>query len=156
MNFGVVYGAGTNGLIEHFNFDRKQAGDLLNSFHTVYPQIRAKTSAYDREGLKNGYVKTLFGRKLPVDQDKTYRSANYVVQGTAGDVIKIALYKTAKYIDSIGGKIRNTVHDEILFDDIEESHVSQIRECMEGFNFVVPIKADLQRSTVSWGDLINE
>ena len=101
-------------------------------------------------------MKTLFGRKLPVDPDKTYRSANYVVQGTAGDVIKIAIYRTAKYIDSIGGKIRNTVHDEILFDDVEESHVSDIRECMEGFNFAVPIKADLQRSKVSWGDLINE
>lgn len=156
LNFGVVYGAGTNGLIEHFDFTRTQAGNLLNSFHSVYPQIRSKTSEYDREGQKNGYVKTLFGRKLPVDPDKTYRSANYVVQGTAGDVIKIAIYRTAKYIDSIGGKIRNTVHDEILFDDIEESHISDIRECMEGFNFVVPIKADLQRSKVSWGDLINE
>jgi DNA polymerase I-like protein with 3'-5' exonuclease and polymerase domains len=93
-----------------------------------------------------------------VNPDKTYTAGNYVIQGSAGDILKIALLKTAKYVDSIGGKMRNTVHDQILFDHIDETHAEEIRTIMQDFKMSseIPLKVDLQRSTVSWGDLVHD
>ena len=66
--------------------------------------------------------------------------------------------KTAKYVDSIGGTIRNTVHDQILFDNVTEEQGEDIREIMQDFTMPseIPLKVDLQRSTTSWGDLVHE
>ena len=79
-----------------------------------------------------------------------------MIQGTAGDIIKISLVKTAQYVKSIGGRIRNTVHDQILFDEIDESSVPIIKEIMEDFSFSMPVTVEMKRSKESWGDLIHE
>ena len=80
-----------------------------------------------------------------------------MIQGTAADIIKIALLKTAKYVESVGGKIRYTVHDQILFDNITEKDGEELRSIMQEFPMPtgVPLKVDLRRSTVSWGDLVH-
>lgn len=156
LNFSVIYGSGNKGIQEKLGLSKDQATKIINHYYSAYPQIRATINKITNEGERNGYVRTVFGRKLPVDPAKAYTATNYLIQGTAADVIKIALAKVAPYVDSIGGKISNTVHDEILFDNVNEQQGEEIRGIMEDFRFDVPLKADLQRSAVSWGDLIDE
>ena len=111
--------------------------------------------ALQLEAERNGYVTSMFGRKLPVD--KPYTANNYVIQGTAADIIKIALLRTSEYVESVGGKIKNTVHDQILFDDVTEQDGEELRRIMQDFDMPsgIPLKVDMQRSTVSWGDLVH-
>ena len=158
LNFSVIYGSGSEGIQEKLEMTKIQADKVLNYFHSSFPQLRSKSRSLQKEAERNGYVRTLFGRKLPVNPDKTFTAGNYVVQGSAGDILKIALLKTAKYVDSVGGKIRNTVHDQILFDNIDETHGEELKTIMQDFNMSseIPLKVDLQRSAVSWGDLVHD
>jgi DNA polymerase-1 len=154
----VIYGSGSDGIQQKLGMTKIQADKVLNYFHTSFPQLRAQSRYLQKEAERNGYVRTLFGRKLPVNPDKTFTAGNYVIQGSAGDILKIALLKTAKYVDSVGGKMRNTVHDQILFDHIDETHGEEIRTIMQDFKLSseIPLKVDLQRSRVSWGDLVHD
>lgn len=158
LNFSVIYGSGSDGIQEKLGMTKVQADKVLNYFHSSFPQLRAQSKYLQRQAERDGYVRTLFGRKLPVNPDKTFTAGNYVVQGSAGDILKIALLKTAKYVDSVGGKIRNTVHDQILFDNVNEADGEEIRIIMQDFNMSseIPLKVDLQRSKVSWGDLVHD
>jgi len=158
LNFSVIYGSGSDGIQQKLGMTKVQADKVLNYFHSSFPQLRAQSKYLQRQAERDGYVRTLFGRKLPVNPDKTFTAGNYVVQGSAGDILKIALLKTAKYVESVGGKIRNTVHDQILFDNVDETHGEEIREIMQDFKMAsdIPLKVDLQRSKVSWGDLVHD
>jgi DNA polymerase-1 len=158
LNFSVIYGSGSDGIQDKLGMTKVQADKVLNYFHSSFPQLRSKSRSLQKEAERNGYVRTLFGRKLPVNPDKTFTAGNYVVQGSAGDILKIALLKTAKYVESVGGKIRNTVHDQILFDNIDETHGEELKTIMQDFNMSseIPLKVDLQRSAVSWGDLVHD
>ena len=155
LNFSVLYGSGSKGIQKKLGMNKTQADTVLNYFHSSFPQLRANSKALTNEAERNGYVRSKFGRKLIVD--KPFTANNYVIQGTAADIIKIALLKTAKYVESVGGKIRNTVHDQILFDNITEKDGEELRSIMQEFPMPtgVPLKVDLQRSTVSWGDLVH-
>ena len=155
LNFSVLYGSGSNGIQKKLGMNKTQADTVLNYFHSNFPQLRAHSKALMLEAERNGYVRSKFGRKLFVD--KPFTANNYVIQGTAADIIKIALLRTSKYVESVGGKIRNTVHDQILFDNITEKDGEEIRSIMQDFPMPsgVPLKVDLQRSTVSWGDLVH-
>ena len=158
LNFSVIYGSGSDGIQEKLEMNKTQADAVLNYFHSSFPQLRAQSKYLQRQGERDGYVKTMFGRKLPVSPERSFTAFNYVIQGTAGDILKLALLKTAKYVDSIGGTIRNTVHDQILFDNVTEEQGEDIREIMQDFTMPseIPLKVDLQRSTVSWGDLVHD
>lgn len=158
LNFSVIYGSGSDGIQEKLEMNKTQADGVLNYFHSSFPQLRAQSKYLQRQGERDGYVKTMFGRKLPVSPERSFTAFNYVIQGTAGDILKLALLKTAKYVDSIGGTIRNTVHDQILFDHVTEEQGEEIRTIMQDFQMPseIPLKVDLQRSSVSWGDLVHD
>jgi len=158
LNFASLYGAGISKLMGDLEISRAQAGLLLNHLHTAYPQLRAKIHSCELEAEREGYIKTEFQRKLPIESGQGYTAFNYLVQGTAADLMKITLLRTAKYVEAAGGTITNCVHDEIVFDNLEETAIKDLREIMEDFNLKdtgVPVVADLQRSTISWGDLID-
>ena len=158
LNFSVIYGSGSRGIQEKLGLSKTQSDTIINHYYSAYPQIRAQANYFKLEGERNGFVRTAFGRKLPVDPEKAFAATNYLIQGTAADIMKIALLKTARYVDSVGGKICNIVHDQILFDEVDEVKGEELRTIMEDFNLPsgIPLKADLQRSTVSWGDLVHE
>lgn len=152
LNFGVIYGMGSETFAETVNITQEEAALYLNQYWSAHPKIRKYYYTMVGKANKDGYVKTFFGRKIPVFNNP-YAAPNYVIQGTAGDIIKISLLKTWEYIKSIGGSIRNTVHDQILFDNVDEDAVPKIKEIMEDYNFSMPITVDMKRSKKSWGDL---
>ena len=97
----------------------------------------------------------MFGRKVKIDEERPYAAVNYIVQGTAGDITKVSLLRTYNFLKNSGGTIQNTVHDQILFDNLEEDQISELKGIMENFNFVMPTPVDVMRSTKSWGDLVD-
>ena len=85
-----------------------------------------------------------------------YAAPNYIIQGSAGDIIKLSLFRTWKYVKEFGGSIRNTVHDQILYDNIALEHIPSIKNIMEDYNFSMPVSVDVKTSKKSWGDLYDQ
>ena len=156
LNFGALYGGGAKKLADECAITIPQARRFLDQFWSSYPLMRSYCDRMQKFAEREGYVHTLFGRRIPVIADESRNATNYIIQGTAGDLVKISLCNTWEYVKSVGGTIRNTVHDEILFDNMEDSVVPDIKEIMEDFSFKIPIAVELKRSKESWGDMIDE
>ena len=154
VNFGVIYCIGPGTLAKNLESSVPAAKGFLANFWKAYPEIKRYVDNTISKGEKDGEVKTLFGRRLRVDRERPYVAVNYVVQGTAGDCMKISLYRAHKYLKENGGKIRNTVHDQMLFDDIDEKQIPEIHKIMENFSFSMPMSVDVLHSEKSWGDLV--
>jgi len=156
INFGVIFGIGPKKFAQQANISVDQAKGYLNNYWREYPAIKKFVDATIRNAERTGYVKTLFGRKVGIDPERPYAAVNYVVQGTAGDIVKISLLRTYNYLQKTGGNIRNTVHDEILFDNLDNEQIPEIKNIMENFSFSMPLDVDVERSKTSWGDLLDE
>ena len=131
-NFGIMYGISSFGLAQRLQLGRKEAKKLIDDYFESFPAIRGfidDSIAFARE---NGYVETLFGRRryLPDINSKnaTVRSlaernaVNAPIQGTAADIIKLAMIRLDKRLSEDGLKSRMVlqIHDELLFDALPE------------------------------------
>ena len=152
LNFGVIYGIGTKGLADYAGIPERDAQRYLRDYWQRYPKIRTYFRKQKRFAEDNEYIRTMFNRKVPL-RDRFYASPNYAIQGTGGDIMKISMLKTWRFVKSIGGSLRNTVHDQILFDNVDKKYIPEIKELMEDFSFKMPITVDVQTSDKSWGDL---
>ena len=154
VNFGVIYCIGPTKLAKQIGSSDGQARGFLNNFWKAYPSVKSYVDKTIKQGETVGEVRTLFGRRLKVDRRRPYVAVNYVVQGTAGDCMKLSIYRAHKYLQQVGGKIRNTVHDQLLFDDIDPDQIKDLHEIMENFSFSTPLSVDILHSKESWGDLV--
>ena len=152
LNFGVIYGIGTKGLADYAGIPERDARRYLRDYWKRYPKIRTYFRKQKRFAEENEYIRTMFNRRVPLT-DRFYASPNYAIQGTGGDMIKISMLKTWRFVKSIGGSLRNTVHDQILFDNVDKKYIPDIKALMEDFSFKMPITVDVQTSDKSWGDL---
>ena len=101
VNFGIVYGISSFGLSQDLSITRKEAAQYIESYFETYPGIKRFLDEQVEHAKKNGYVVTLFGRRRPVPELKSSNSMqrnfgervamNAPIQGTAADVIKIAM-----------------------------------------------------------------
>ena len=155
LNFGVIYGIGVRGLAEYAGMSITRSKRYLDNYWKMYPDIKIYFDGIVKKAEKDGYVRTLFGRKIPLTK-RWYAAPNYIIQGSAGDIIKLSLFRTWKYVKEHGGSIRNTVHDQILYDNIDVKHISPIKEIMEDYNFSMPVSVDVKTSKKSWGDLYDQ
>ena len=128
VNFGIIYGISDYGLAEQLKISPKKAGEYIKKYFEMYPSVKEymdKNVAFARE---NGYVKTLLGRKRYI---KEINSSNYnlrsfgeraamnmPLQGTAADIIKIAMVKVADKMKEMNlkSKLILQVHDELIVD----------------------------------------
>jgi len=173
INFGILYGMGVNALRAQLGTDRKEAQEYLNhyfqSFHAL-AQYLEMTKAYAR---KNGYTKTLFGRKryfdgiqssLPFIRAQAERMAiNAPIQGTEADIIKIAMIRIDEMLvkeemDDVHMLLQ--VHDELVF-EIPEKKVNDVvpklRTIMESVVSLddtsgIPIQVDAKTGS-NWGEM---
>ena len=155
INFGVIYGIGRKKLSKQAEISEKESQAYLDRYWKVYPNIKKYFDSTIKSAQRRGYVETLFGRRVKLDEDRPYAAVNYVVQGTAGDITKISLLRTYNLLKNTKGTIQNTVHDQILFDNLEEDQIPELKKTMENFNFVMPTPVDVLRSKKSWGDLVD-
>jgi DNA polymerase-1 len=159
VNFGVIYGISAFGLSETLNIDRADAQRYITRYFDRHPGVRKYTETVLAEARERGYVATLFGRKRPVPELKSHNkntrqqgerlAVNSPIQGTAADIIKIAMIRIWKRFreEPVPAKMILQVHDELLFEfpQRELERVSSIvREEMEGAaKLSVPVKVEI-------------
>ncbi len=126
VNFGIVYGISAFGLSEDLSISQKEAKVYIENYFKTYPGVKEFLDRQVAEGKKRGYVTTLFGRRRPVpeleDANYTRRqfgervAMNSPIQGTAADVMKIAMIAVDRELRGRGMKSRIVlqVHDELL------------------------------------------
>jgi DNA polymerase I len=138
VNFGIIYGISSFGLSERLNIPRKEAADIINQYFTKYPGVKEymeSTIAFARE---NGFVETMMGRRRYLrdinSANATVRgfaernAINAPIQGTAADMIKIAMINIFRDIAERNLKARMIlqVHDELVF-DVPKSEAEEVK-----------------------------
>ena len=128
INFGLIYGMSAFGLSKQLNILRNEAQDYINSYFTKYPGVSAYMERIKTEAAENGYVETLYGRRLYLPE---IRSANFQrrqaaertainapMQGTAADIIKLAMISVDEWLKNNGlaSGITMQVHDELVLE----------------------------------------
>lgn len=157
-NFGIIYGISVFGLAERLNVDRKEAKELIDGYFENYPKVKAYMDENIRSARDKGYIETIFKRKryLPdinsrnaVVRGYAERNAiNAPIQGSAADIIKVAMIRIYKRFmdEGIKSKMILQVHDELNFSVLreEKEKVQQIviSEMEAAYKMKVPLLAD--------------
>ena len=162
VNFGIVYGISDFGLGEQLGIGRKQAKVYIDEYLNEYSGIKKYMDNVIEEAKEKGYVETLFNRRryIPELKSNNYlvrqfgqRAAmNTPIQGTAADIMKIAMIKVFKEIEKRGlkSKIVLQVHDEMMIEapinEVEEVQII-VKECMEtATKLNVPLVAEISEA----------
>lgn len=145
-NFGIMYGISSFGLAQRLGISRTEAKKLIDDYFAAFPAIRSFIDDTVASARENGYVETLFGRRryLPdiSSRNATVRAlaertaVNAPIQGTAADIIKMAMINVDRKMRETGLKSRMVlqIHDELLFDTVHDeidTLMSIVKEQME-------------------------
>ena len=157
-NFGIIYGISAFGLAERMGVSRSEAKQLIDGYFESYPGVKRYMDESIEKARRQGYTETLFGRRcyLPdinsnnaIVRGYAERNAiNAPIQGTAADIIKIAMVRVAARMKAEGlqSKMILQVHDELNFSVLpeEKDRVEQlvIEEMEQAAHLSVPLKAD--------------
>ncbi|HHW42450.1 MAG TPA: DNA polymerase I [Desulfotomaculum sp.] len=160
VNFGIVYGISDFGLARDINVSRQEAREYINNYFTRYPGVKDYIDRTIREAREKGYVTTLLNRRryLPdlFSANRTVRSfgertaVNTTIQGTAADIIKLAMVRIHRELQEkkLAARMILQVHDELIFDvPAEELPVVQelVRRHMENALVLdVPLVVDMK------------
>lgn len=142
VNFGIVYGISSFGLSQDLSISRKEASEYIKQYFETYPSIKTFLDKTVSDAKESGYVKTLFGRVRPIPELSSSNfmqrsfgeriAMNSPIQGTAADIMKIAMVSVDKKLkeSKLKSKIVLQVHDELLLEVYkdEEDTVSKIVE----------------------------
>jgi DNA polymerase-1 len=159
VNFGIIYGVSAFGLSNQTDLSRSEAKDLIDTYYETYPKLKAyinKQIAFARE---NGYVQTVLGRRRYLNdinsRNQVVRGAaernavNAPIQGSAADIIKIAMINIFKKLNqgNFKSKMLLQVHDELVFDaykpELDQLKVMVKTEMEQAFKLNVPLLVDL-------------
>jgi DNA polymerase-1 len=157
-NFGIIYGISSFGLSERLTIGRKEAKDLIDGYFSSYPGVKKYMDESIRKARDLGYVTTMFGRRrhLPdihsrnqVVRGNAERNAiNAPIQGTAADIIKIAMVRIHEKLKTGGftSKMILQVHDELIFEvvpgELEKLKELVIHEMTNAVKLDIPLKVD--------------
>lgn len=159
VNFGIVYGISDYGLSRDLGITRKEAKRYIDDYFAKYPKVKTYMDEIVRTGKEQGYVETLLHRRryLPELASKNFHqrsfgkrvAMNTPIQGTAADIIKIAMVKVYQALKESGLKSRLIlqVHDELVvetFEDELETVKNLVKKCMEeAVELSVPLVVDV-------------
>lgn len=159
VNFGIVYGISSFGLSQDLSISKKEAAEYIEQYFKTYPKVKEFLDDLVAEAKKKGYVTTMFGRRRPVPELSSSNfmqrsfgervAMNSPIQGTAADIIKIAMIKVWRALRDAGLKSRLIlqVHDELLIETVreEEARVRRLLEenMREAADLAVTLEVDL-------------
>ena len=141
VNFGIVYGISSFGLSQDLSITKKEAAQYIDNYFNTYPGIKKFLDDAVESGKEKGYVTTLFGRRRPIPELSSGNfmqrsfgervAMNSPIQGTAADIMKIAMINVQKRLSDANMKSRLVlqVHDELLI-EAHESEVEQVKEIL--------------------------
>ncbi|NHM05875.1 DNA polymerase I [Flavobacterium sp. CYK-4] len=159
VNFGIIYGVSAFGLSNQTSLSRKESAELIDAYYATYPKLKSYMANQVNFARENGYVQTISGRRRYL---KDINSANFVVkggaernavnapiQGSAADIIKIAMINIHQKLTSENWKSKMLlqVHDELVF-DVHLSELEQIQpmikhEMENAFSMAVPLEVEI-------------
>ena len=165
VNFGIVYGISAFGLSEDLSISRQEALEYINQYFETYPGVKAFLDQTVAQARKTGYVTTLYGRRRPVPELSSSNfmqrsfgeraAMNSPIQGTAADIIKIAMVEVDRRLRREGLKSRLIlqIHDELLV-ETDQAEIEQVetilKEEMDGAaKLSVPLEVDMKVGS-SW------
>ena len=159
VNFGIIYGVSAFGLSQQTDLNRNEAKELITTYYATYPKLRAYIQDQIDFARENGYVETILGRRRYLkninSQNAIVRggaernAVNAPVQGSAADIIKLAMINIHKKMttEKWQSKMLLQVHDELVFDVPKnelETFKSMVKQEMESaFSLSVPIVVDV-------------
>ena len=158
VNFGLIYGMSAFGLAKQLRIERKQAQNYIDQYFAQYPGVKDYMENTREFAREHGYVETVFGRRLylPDINAKNHNMRQYAertainapMQGTAADIIKMAMIEVQEFLQSsdCGSKMIMQVHDELVF-EVDEKAVEKMTQifCQKMQNVAklnVPILVD--------------
>jgi DNA polymerase-1 len=142
INYGIVYGLSDYGLADRLNIPREEAKAFIDAYLERFARVAAFMATTIEEAKERGYVTTLFGRRrqIPELRARNYQvrtlgerlAVNTVIQGTAADVMKLAMIGVHRALEDSGVQTRMilTIHDELLFEGPPEE-TGRVREIVE-------------------------
>ncbi len=151
INFGLIYGMSSFGLAQQLGLSRSQAQSYIDLYFARYPGVKNYMDSIREQAREQGYVETLFGRRLYLPEINSRNAArrqyaertaiNAPMQGTAADIIKRAMIAADRwlYSDKPDAKMIMQVHDELVF-EIAEDHVD---DCAANIRTLMCAAADL-------------
>ena len=159
VNFGIIYGVSAFGLSNQTSLSRKESAELIDAYYNTYPKLKAYMSNQVDFARENGYVETISGRRRYL---KDINSANAIVrggaernavnapiQGSAADIIKLAMINIHKRLKSENWKSKMLlqVHDELVF-DVHNSEIEKIQpmikhEMENAFKMTLPLEVEM-------------
>ena len=159
VNFGIIYGISAFGLSQRLQIARKEAARLIETYFKLYPKIRAFMDTSIAKARETGYALTALGRRRTLrdiaSRNGTARQGaerdaiNTPVQGTAADLIKLAMVRVDRAIKAAGLKTKMIlqIHDELLFDvpkdEVEQVKVIVKREMEGAMSLGVPLEVSV-------------
>jgi len=168
MNFGVIYGLSAHGMTRQTNLNYQESNLFINEYFEKYPKINDYINTTKQSALDNGYVETLSGRRryIPEISHSNFQvrnaaermAINMPIQGTAADIIKIAMIKIQSQINlnKLNTKMLLQVHDELIF-ECPEDEISEIKEILNklmtnSLKLLVPLKIEYKVGK-EWGNM---
>ncbi|MGH2871082.1 MAG: DNA polymerase I [Solirubrobacteraceae bacterium] len=139
INYGIVYGLSAYGMADRLDIPQGEADEFIERYLAGFPAVRQFIERTIEQGTQDGYVATLFGRRRQVPELRARRwemrkqgerfAVNMVIQGTAADIIKVAMVRCDQALRDAGLRSRMVlqIHDELLF-ECPQDEAKQVRE----------------------------
>ena len=159
VNFGIVYGISSFGLSQDLSITRKEAATYIEQYFATYPSVKTFLDQLVEDAKENGYVTTMFGRRRPIPELKSSNfmqrsfgervAMNSPIQGTAADIIKIAMIRVWEELKKQGlqSRLILQVHDELLIEtkkeEIEQVRAILTKEMKKAAKLAVTLEIDL-------------
>jgi DNA polymerase-1 len=157
-NFGIIYGISVFGLAQRLNIPRSEAKTLIDGYFATYPKVRDYIDNAIREVRDKGYVQTLCGRKRALPDITSHNAVvrgfaernaiNAPIQGSAADIIKLAMIKIHSRLrrENLQSRMILQVHDELIFDvykpELDQVQRLVVAEMESAYKLVVPLIAE--------------
>jgi DNA polymerase-1 len=157
VNYGIVYGLSAYGLADRLQIPQDEAQEFIDRYLDGFPKVKEFIESTIEQATNEGHVSTLFGRirRIPELRARqwTTRSlgerlaVNTVIQGTAADILKVAMLRCRDALADMQSRLVLTVHDELLFeapdDEVEAAKEIVVREMAEAFELDPPLEVDV-------------
>jgi DNA polymerase-1 len=164
VNFGIVYGISSFGLSQDLSISKKEAAEYIERYFETYPKIKGYLDGLVEEAKEKKYITTMFGRRRPVPE---LASSNFMqrsfgeriamnspIQGTAADIIKIAMIRVHDRLleEGLRSRLILTVHDELLVETAKEEEETVRRILTEEMQGAADLSVTLEVDVHSGSD----
>ena len=161
VNFGIIYGISSFGLSQDLSISRKEASDYIEQYFKTYPKIKGYIDSMVEDAKKTGYSLTMFNRRRPIPELKSSNfmqrsfgervAMNAPIQGTAADIIKLAMIRVYDALKKGGykSKLLLQIHDELLVETYPDE-IEDVKKIIEdgmknAVNLSVPLEIDMKQ-----------